>query len=123
MYEIKVKANFSSAHNLRNYRGKCEHLHGHNWNVEAVFAYRKLDKDGMAMDFKDAKAILKRAIEDMDHSYLNELKSFKAINPTSENIAKLIYDKIKKRSTGIRSIAVWENESSCATYTEGPKSR
>jgi len=123
MYEIKVKANFSSAHNLRNYRGKCEHLHGHNWNIEAVFAYRKLDKDGMAMDFKAAKAILKRAIEDMDHSYLNELKGFKAINPTSENIAKLIYDRIKKASSGIRSISVWENESSCATYTEGPKSK
>ena len=123
MYEIKVKANFSSAHNLRNYRGKCEHLHGHNWNIEAVFAYEKLDKDGMAMDFKDAKAVLKRAIEDMDHSYLNELKDFKTINPTSENIAKLIYDKIKKASSGIRSISVWENESSCATYTRDPRGR
>ncbi|MCX5679041.1 MAG: 6-carboxytetrahydropterin synthase QueD [Candidatus Omnitrophica bacterium] len=123
MYEIKVKANFSSAHNLRNYRGKCEHLHGHNWNVEAIFAYGKLDKDGMAMDFKDAKAVLKRAIEDMDHSYLNELESFKTMNPTSENIAKLIYGRIKKASAGIKSISVWENGNSCATYTEGPKSR
>lgn len=123
MYEIKVKANFSSAHNLRNYRGKCERLHGHNWNVEAVFAYRKLDKDGMAMDFKDAKAVLKSAVEEMDHSYLNELKCFRNTNPTSENIAKLIYDRIKKISAGIRSVSVWENENSCATYTEGPNSR
>jgi 6-pyruvoyltetrahydropterin/6-carboxytetrahydropterin synthase len=123
MYEIKVKANFSAAHNLRNYRGKCERLHGHNWNVEAVFAYRKLDKDGMAIDFKDAKALLKSAIEEMDHSYLNELESFKSVNPTSENTAKLIYDNIKKRSAGIKSVSVWENENSCATYMEGPKSR
>jgi 6-pyruvoyltetrahydropterin/6-carboxytetrahydropterin synthase len=123
MYEIKVKANFSSAHNLRNYRGKCERLHGHNWNVEAVFAYGKLDKDGLAMDFKEAKAILKSAIEEMDHSYLNELESFRVTNPTSENIAKLIYDKIRKTSAGIKSISVWENENSCATYTEGSKSR
>lgn len=123
MYEIKVKANFSAAHNLRNYRGKCEHLHGHNWNVEAVFAYRRLDKDGMAMDFKDAKAILKSAIEEMDHSYLNELKDFSKTNPTSENIAKLIYDKFKKVSAGIKSVSVWENENSCATYTEGPGNR
>lgn len=118
MYEIKVKASFSSAHNLRNYRGKCERLHGHNWAVEAVFSYGKLDKDGMAVDFKDAKALLKSAIEDMDHSYLNELKGFKALNPTSENIARLIYCRIKKVSTGIKSISVWENESSCATYME-----
>ncbi len=117
MYEIKVKGNFSSAHNLRNYRGKCERLHGHNWAVEAVFSYRRLNKDGMAVDFKDAKVVLKSAIEDMDHSYLNELKSFKALNPTSENIARLIYRRIKKISAGIKSVSVWENESSCATYT------
>ena len=123
MYEIKVKGNFSSAHNLRNYRGKCERLHGHNWAVEAVFAYKKLDKDGMAIDFKDAKAMLKRAVEEMDHSYLNELKSFKIINPTSENIAKFIYGRIKRESLCIRSVSVWENESSCATYNESAGSR
>ena len=59
MYEIKVKSNFSAAHNLRNYHGKCENLHGHNWNIEAVFAYSSLDADGMAIDFKEAKALLK----------------------------------------------------------------
>jgi 6-pyruvoyltetrahydropterin/6-carboxytetrahydropterin synthase len=117
MYEIKVKANFSSAHNLRNYKGKCERLHGHNWAIEAVFRYKKLDKDGMAVDFKDAKAMLKRALEEMDHSYLNELKDFKAVNPTSENIAKSIYDRVKKESITIKSISVWENDTSCATYT------
>jgi 6-pyruvoyltetrahydropterin/6-carboxytetrahydropterin synthase len=90
MFEIKVKATFSSAHNLRNYRGKCEHLHGHNWNVEAVFAYKSLDSDGMAIDFREAKSMLKDSIEDLDHSYLNDLSSFKKVNPTSENIAKFI---------------------------------
>lgn len=123
MYEIKVKANFSSAHNLRNYRGKCERLHGHNWNIEAVFAYGKLDNDGMAMDFKDARAVLKNAVEEMDHSYLNELKDFRDTNPTSENIAKLIYDKIKRAVPGIKAVSVWENENSCATYTESPRRR
>ncbi|MFH1190312.1 MAG: 6-carboxytetrahydropterin synthase QueD [Candidatus Omnitrophota bacterium] len=120
MYEIKVKAAFSSAHNLRNYRGKCERLHGHNWIVEALFSFGKLDKDGMAVDFKDAKAALKSAIEDMDHAYLNELKDFKTLNPTSENIAELIYRRIRKESAGIKSVSVWENESSCATYLPGP---
>lgn len=119
MFEIKVKATFSSAHNLRNYRGKCERLHGHNWNVEAVFAYKSLDADGMAIDFREAKSMLKDSIEDLDHSYLNDLASFKKVNPTSENIAKFIYGRIGRRNRRIRSVSVWENESSCATYSEG----
>ncbi len=118
MFEIKVKAAFSSAHNLRNYRGKCEHLHGHNWNVEAVFAYKSLDADGMAIDFRDAKLMLKDSIEDLDHSYLNDLGSFKKVNPTSENIAKFIYGRIRKQNGRIKSVSVWENENSCATYSE-----
>ena len=118
MFEIKVKADFSAAHNLRNYEGKCEKLHGHNWIVECVFRYEKLDKDGLAVDFKIAKAALKDAIEIFDHSYLNELEFFKKINPTSENIAKFIYDDLKKSMKSIYSVAVWENEKSCAVYFE-----
>jgi len=118
MYEIRVKASFSSAHNLRNYRGKCEHLHGHNWIVEAVFVYSKLDRDGLAVDFREAKGILKDSIEELDHSYLNDLAPFKKTNPTSENIAKFIYGRIRKRDRHIASISVWENENSCATYSQ-----
>ncbi|MBN2453664.1 MAG: 6-carboxytetrahydropterin synthase QueD [Candidatus Omnitrophica bacterium] len=118
MYEIKVKANFSSAHNLRNYRGKCEHLHGHNWAVEAVFVYRKLDKDGMALDFKAARKMLGDILERLDHSYLNEIGDFKKLNPTSENIAGWIYGEMKKVCPQTASVSVWENENSCATYRE-----
>ena len=116
MYEIKVKSGFSAAHNLRNYRGKCENLHGHNWNIEAIFAYNSLGEDGMAVDFKEAKSVLKEALEKFDHAYLNELEFFKKINPTSENIAKFIYDEIKKENKHIAFVSVWENENSCATY-------
>ena len=118
MYEIKVESGFSAAHNLRNYRGKCEKLHGHNWKVEAVFAYESLDKDGMAVDFKEAKKILKEVIGEFDHSYLNETGVFKNSNPTSENIAKFIYDGVKKNNKNLKSISVWENADSCATYSE-----
>lgn len=118
MYEIKVKGSFSAAHNLKNYRGKCEHLHGHNWTVEAVFSYSSLDKDGLAIDFRIAKRVLKRVIEKLDHSYLNDSKFFKKINPTSENIAKFIYDAMKKTIKDLKSISVWENENSCAIYME-----
>lgn len=119
MYEIKVKSNFSSAHNLINYKGKCERLHGHNWVVEAVFAYESLDSSGLAVDFRIAKRTLKDILEKLDHSYLNDLKILKKMNPTSENIAEFIYGSIKKKNAGIKSVSVWENENSCATYTKG----
>lgn len=118
MYGIKVKMNFSAAHNLRNYRGKCERLHGHNWVVEALFAYDRLDKAGMAIDFRVAKRMLKNTIEKLDHSYLNDLKLLKKINPTSENIAEFIYGRLKKKNRNIRSVSVWENDNSCAVYAE-----
>jgi 6-pyruvoyltetrahydropterin/6-carboxytetrahydropterin synthase len=118
MYDIKVKGSFSAAHNLRNYKGKCEHLHGHNWAVEAVFRYDILDKAGMAIDFKLAKKLLKDVTEKIDHSYLNKAKVIKGINPTSENIAKFIYDSIARKNKNIRSVSVWENENSCAIYAE-----
>ncbi len=118
MYEIKVRSSFSAAHNLRNYRGKCENLHGHNWNIEAVFSYKSLRPDGLAVDFKEAKTLLKSVLEKFDHSYLNEVSVFKKLNPTSENMARSIYDGIKKANKHIDSVSVWENESSCATYRE-----
>jgi 6-pyruvoyltetrahydropterin/6-carboxytetrahydropterin synthase len=118
MYKIKVKTNFSAAHNLKNYHGKCERLHGHNWIVEAVFNYEKLGHSGIAVDFRIAKKLLKEAIRIFDHSYLNKVKALKGINPTSENMAKFIYGSVKKKNRNIYSISVWENESSCATYSE-----
>jgi 6-pyruvoyltetrahydropterin/6-carboxytetrahydropterin synthase len=116
MYEIKIESDFSAAHNLRNYRGKCENLHGHNWKVEAVFAYEALNNDGLAVDFKEVKASLNKVLERLDHSYLNKEDIFKKLNPTSENIAKFIYEELRKDNKNTASVSVWENENSCATY-------
>jgi 6-pyruvoyltetrahydropterin/6-carboxytetrahydropterin synthase len=122
MYEIKVKAGFSAAHNLKNYRGKCEKLHGHNWSVEAAVASRDLDKGGMVLDFTVLKKALKSILEGLDHTYLNEHPYFKKMNPSSENIAKYIYDRLSRKLSTmdcrLSTITVWENENSCATYTE-----
>jgi len=118
MYEIKVKSDFSSAHNLRNYSGKCEKLHGHNWIVEASFRYKNLDKAGLAVDFRIAKKALKEITEELDHAYINEIESFKSTNPTSENIAHFIYGRLRKKIKNVHSVAVWENENSCAVYSQ-----
>lgn len=119
MYEIKIQSDFSAAHNLRNYRGKCEKLHGHNWKVEAIFCYDELDADGLAVDFKDVKKLLKNILEKLDHIYLNKTPAFKKLNPTSENMAAFIYEEIKKKNKNIASVSVWENDTACATYKEG----
>lgn len=118
MYSLKVESNFSSAHNLRAYKGKCEELHGHNWKVEATAESPGLDKIGMVMDFKLIKDELNHILDRFDHKYLNKLKPFDKINPTSENIARFIFETLKSRVAGLKSITVWENSTSSATYYE-----
>lgn len=128
MYNIKVQATFSAAHNLRGYKGKCEELHGHNWKIEAIASKENLDKAGMVMDFRYLKTELKKIMEKLDHKYLNKLAYFSAAggsasggkknNPTSENIAKFIYDRLKNKISGVKSVTVWENDTSSATYEE-----
>jgi 6-pyruvoyltetrahydropterin/6-carboxytetrahydropterin synthase len=116
MYSVRVESTFSSAHNLRGYKGKCEELHGHNWKIEAVASKVKLDKAGMVLDFKYLKKELNKILDKLDHKYLNKIPYFKKVNPTSENIAEYIYCRLKPRVPGIRSVTVWENNASCATY-------
>jgi len=118
MYSIKIEAHFSAAHNLRNYKGKCEELHGHNWKVEAVVLSGKLDKSGMLLDFEYLKTELNKILEKLDHKYLNNISYFKKANPTSENIARYIYENLKMQVRDLRSITVWESHNSCATYYE-----
>lgn len=116
MFKIKVSGEFSSAHNLSGYRGKCEALHGHNWKVEAAVAGSKLDKTGMLMDFRKLKSALNKILDKLDHNYLNRLNYFKKINPTSENIAKYIFDNLRLQAINPESVTVWESENSAATY-------
>jgi len=118
MYNIRVEGNFSSAHNLRGYKGKCEELHGHNWKVEVVVAKDKLDKTGMVLDFQYLKKKLNNVLKELDHKYLNNIPYFKKVNPTSENIAKYIYDRIEYRVSSIKSVTVWENNTSSCLYEE-----
>ena len=118
MYNIRVEGTFSSAHNLREYKGKCEELHGHNWKIEIVVAAQNLDKSGMVEDFKFLKEKLNFVLEGLDHKYLNDVPYFKKVNPTSENIARYIYDQVNKQGLKLRSVTVWENATSSATYEE-----
>jgi 6-pyruvoyltetrahydropterin/6-carboxytetrahydropterin synthase len=118
MYEIKIEASFSAAHNLRGYKGKCEALHGHNWRVEVAVSRERLDKSGMVMDFTALKKRLNLLLEKLDHKYLNRTAFFKKLNPTSENIARFLYISLKGSVPEIKSVTVWESQNCAATYYE-----
>lgn len=120
MFRVRVIQYFNGAHNLRNYQGKCENLHGHNWKVEAYLKGEKLNETEMLIDFKILKGRLKEILETLDHKYLNEqVDFFKNNNPTSENIAIYIYDALKETFGEMTDrVTVWETEFQCAEYSE-----
>ncbi|MFH1458203.1 MAG: 6-carboxytetrahydropterin synthase QueD [Candidatus Omnitrophota bacterium] len=118
MFIIKVEGHFSSAHNLKGYKGKCESLHGHNWRVEVEVGREELDKTGMVLDFKFLKRKLDQVLDKLDHKHLNNLFYFKKVNPSSEHIARHIYASLKSKIPDIRAVTVWENNGSSAKYYE-----
>jgi len=118
-YELLIQSHFSAAHNLREYRGECERLHGHNWRVEVRLEAAGLDDDGMVLDFKEGKRILAETLEPFDHAYLNEVPPFDRINPSSENLARVIAEAVAEHlPEGIRVVGVttWESDRCAATY-------
>jgi 6-pyruvoyltetrahydropterin/6-carboxytetrahydropterin synthase len=122
IYELRVISEFSSAHKLRDYQGKCENLHGHNWKVEVFVEANTIDKTGLVIDFKILKEKINSIISQLDHCYINKIKYFQKHNPTSENIAEYIFKKmtlaLKGYSLKLKKITVWENEKQSASYLE-----
>jgi 6-pyruvoyltetrahydropterin/6-carboxytetrahydropterin synthase len=118
MYEVRMRSSFSAAHSLRHYRGKCEKLHGHNWVVEVAVTSPALDKCDMVIDFAILKKALREVLQNLDHAYLNELTPFKKTNPSSERIAKYVFDRVgaKVPRAKVSKVLVWETENSCAEY-------
>src|ERR1700734_3387702 len=88
MYEVTVERGFSSGHFLRNYKGKCEHPHGHNYKVRITLCGETLDAAGLLLDFRDLKQVMHPVIERIDHQMLNDLEPFTKINPSAENLAR-----------------------------------
>lgn len=118
LYEVMVEDNFSAAHQLRDYNGKCEKLHGHNWRILLFIGAHKLDDSGFVIDFTIVKRILNEVLTDLDHSFLNN-KLFQHINPTAENIATYIFEKTSNKITDstrwVSRVTVYESEKSSAT--------
>lgn len=121
MYNLKIITSFAAAHNLINYDGDCENLHGHNWKVEVTVKARELDHSGLGIDFKILKAQTKKLLGTLDHKYLNELEPFLNASPSSENIARYLFEELEKNLNNdnvmVDSVNVWESDNACASYT------
>ncbi len=125
MYQVTVERTFAAGHYLRNYKGKCENPHGHNYKIRVTLQGRELDSAGLLLDFKDLKSVMKRTIERLDHQMLNDIEPFKVLNPSAENIAKYFYDQtngelkdLTKGRVSVKDVTVFETDTTTATYFE-----
>jgi 6-pyruvoyltetrahydropterin/6-carboxytetrahydropterin synthase len=122
MFEITTEASFSAAHRLKNYKGPCENLHGHNWLVKATVRCVKLDEAGIGIDFKVLKKKLKDIIDEFDHKDLNDVLASVNLNPSSENIAQFIFMKLRESlhywDGAVARVEVYETPGNCAAYFE-----
>lgn len=120
MFEVSVEETFAAAHQLREYKGKCENLHGHNYRVRITVEAGDVDRTGLVVDFVELKRGLRTVVEQLDHRYLNEMPPFDTLNPSAENLAKYFYDQmppgLKSGRARIASVKIWETETSTATY-------
>ncbi|NJB68448.1 6-pyruvoyltetrahydropterin/6-carboxytetrahydropterin synthase [Desulfobaculum xiamenense] len=122
-WRLTVRRDFAAAHQLRHYEGKCERMHGHNFNVEAQVEGDTLTPDTeLLIDFKVLKTMLGEILGGLDHCHLNELPQFAEHNPSSENLARYIYHELAARlaDTGVsvHSVTVSEKPAQSATYFE-----
>jgi 6-pyruvoyltetrahydropterin/6-carboxytetrahydropterin synthase len=122
MFEVTVEVSFAAAHQLRGYKGNCENMHGHNWRVQINVMAERLNEIDIALDFRDLKKIAREVIAPLDHTFLNDVFPFTEKNPSSENIAKWIYDSMKKKINDevlrVAAITVWESDTASASYYE-----
>ena len=125
MFEITVEDTFAAGHYLRDYKGKCEKPHGHNYKVRVTMHGRELDRAGLLVDFKDLREVMRAVIERLDHQMINELAPFTRVNPSAENLAKYFYEETNAnliRATNgrvkVKDVTIWETDTTTATYFE-----
>jgi 6-pyruvoyltetrahydropterin/6-carboxytetrahydropterin synthase len=121
MFEVSVEQTFAAGHALRNYKGKCENVHGHNYRVRITVQGDQLDSTGLLVDFLDVKGLIGGVVDYLDHQFINDLPPFDELNPSAENIAKYFYDRVSgglKNEVPVRvaEVKVWETDTSSAVY-------
>ena len=119
-FEVMIERDFSSAHQLRGYKGKCENLHGHNYKVEIYARGEELNNIGLLIDFGDLKQAANEIVNYLDHRNLNELPPFDELQPSAENLAKYVLERVGQRvgdeRVQIYKVRCFETPTSVATY-------
>jgi len=124
MFEISVEETFAAGHALREYRGKCENVHGHNYKVQVIIEGANLNSIGLLVDFTEVKRILHEVADQLDHKFINDVPPFDVQNPSAENMAKYFYDEVSNRLSEcaleapvrVARVKLWETETSTAVY-------
>lgn len=121
MFEVSIEHTFAAGHALRQYKGKCENVHGHNYRVQVTLRGEKLDKAGLLADFVDLKRLLRAISEPLDHVFLNDIEPFTTLNPSAENIALYICEKLqdgigRENPIEVAEVKVWETDIQSASY-------
>jgi len=121
MFEVTIEETFAAGHALRNYHGRCENVHGHNYRCHVTIEGRELNTIGLLVDFVELKKVVHAVLDRMDHQWLNDLPPFDAINPSAENMARHIYDEVSGGlgdTEGLRvaSVRLWETDTASVTY-------
>ena len=127
MFEVTVEQTFAAGHSLREYKGKCENVHGHNYRVQVTVEGEKLNGIGLLVDFVDLKRAVRLVIEKLDHQFINDVEPFTTVNPSAENLARFFYDEVAQAlnieasrfndaPVRIAQIKIWETDTSIAVY-------
>ena len=127
MFEVTVEQTFAAGHSLREYKGKCENIHGHNYRVRVTVEGERLNKIGLLVDFVDLKRAVRKVIDRLDHQFINDLEPFTTVNPSAENLAKYFYDEVSsalnlnansfnEHPVRIAQVKIWETDTSIAVY-------
>jgi 6-pyruvoyltetrahydropterin/6-carboxytetrahydropterin synthase len=119
MYTLTVSSRFSAAHHLINYPGPCQRIHGHNYRVKISITATRLDDMGMVMDLMDLQSLLDKCVGQFDHQYLNKIPPFDALNPTSENFSRYIFEWIEQKlpeHITLKTVEFFETEDYSVKY-------
>jgi len=121
MFTISVERHFRASHRLILPDGSKEPVHSHNWAVTAVLSSEKLNNMGVVMDFRALKVMVDKTVADFDNKALESIGYFQRNNPSAENVAKYIYDKLRNElpeGVKLRNIRVVEEPGCSVTFRE-----
>ncbi len=108
MFQVTIEETFAAGHALRNYHGRCENVHGHNYRCQVMVEGAELDDNGLLVDFVELKKVVHGVLDRMDHQWLNDFPPFDKLNPSAENMARYIYEQVNggldARARGTRGL-------------------